>query len=143
MIHQFKNNGYNIVLDVHSGAVHVVDDLVYDLLELVGENFEAECPASVLTALSAYPANDVIEAYNELRSLKEEGILFSEDDYEKFAEGDALEIKGFAEAVAGATEATLVNKTNGAEAKLSLNLTARQREMLLAGGCLNYTKNQK
>jgi len=86
MIHQFKNNGYNIVLDVHSGAVHVVDDLVYDLLELVGENFEAECPDSVLTALCAYPAEDVKEAYYELRTLKEEGVLFSEDDYEKFAD---------------------------------------------------------
>lgn len=33
MVHQFKNNGYNIVLDVNSGAVHVVDDLVYDIIE--------------------------------------------------------------------------------------------------------------
>ena len=69
--------------------------------------------------------------------------LANPDDYEKFAEGDQLEIKGFAAAVANATETTLVNKTNGAEAKLCLNLSARQREMLLAGGCLNYTKNAK
>lgn len=69
--------------------------------------------------------------------------LANPDDYEKFAEGDALEIKDFAAAVANATEATLVNKTNGAQAKLCLNLSARQREMLLAGGCLNYTKNQR
>ena len=86
MIHQFKNNGYNIVLDVHSGAVHVVDDLVYDLLELVGENFEAECPKSVIDSLSKYDAEEVIGAYNELHTLKEEGLLFSEDDYEKFAD---------------------------------------------------------
>ena len=32
MIHQYKNNGYNIVMDVCSGAVHVVDDLVYDII---------------------------------------------------------------------------------------------------------------
>ena len=32
MIHQFKNNGYNIVMDVNSGSVHVVDDLVYDVV---------------------------------------------------------------------------------------------------------------
>ena len=69
--------------------------------------------------------------------------LANPDDYDKFAEGDALEIAGFAAAVKSATEATLVNKTNGATAKLCLNLSARQREMLLAGGCLNYTKNQK
>ena len=32
MIHQYKNNGYNIVMDVNSGAVHVVDDMVYDMI---------------------------------------------------------------------------------------------------------------
>lgn len=69
--------------------------------------------------------------------------LKNPDDYEKFNEGDDLEIKDFAAAVAGATSATLVNTTNGATAELCLNLTARQREMLSAGGCLNYTKNQK
>ena len=69
--------------------------------------------------------------------------LANPDDYEKFAEGDTLEIKDFAAAVANATEATLVNKSTGASAKLCLNLSARQREMLLAGGCLNYTKNQR
>ncbi len=67
--------------------------------------------------------------------------LVDPDDYDKFTEGDQLAIVGFAEAVAGKTEATLVNKTTGTEAKLCLTLSARQREMLLAGGCLNYTKN--
>ena len=38
MVHQYKNNGYNIVLDVNSGAVHVVDDVVYDTLELYEDN---------------------------------------------------------------------------------------------------------
>ena len=37
MIHQYKLNGYNIVLDVDSGAVHAVDDLAYDVIELVNE----------------------------------------------------------------------------------------------------------
>ena len=69
--------------------------------------------------------------------------LANSDDYDKFTEGDALEIEGFAEAVASKNEAILVNKTTGAKAKLCLTLSARQREMLLAGGCLNYTKNQK
>ena len=40
MIHQFKNNGYNIVLDVNSGSVHVVDDVVYDTLAQMDENDE-------------------------------------------------------------------------------------------------------
>ena len=68
--------------------------------------------------------------------------LQNPDDYENFSEGDALEIQGFAAAVAGQTEATLVNKTNGKSAKLVLNFSPRQREMLLAGGCLNYTRGK-
>ena len=68
--------------------------------------------------------------------------LQNPDDYENFSEGDALEIQGFAAAVADKTEATLVNKTNGKSAKLVLNLSPRQREMSLAGGCLNYTRGK-
>ena len=69
--------------------------------------------------------------------------LVNPDDYDKFNEGDELFIQGFKEAVVGSEEAVLVNKTTGATAKLCLQFTARQREMLLAGGCLNYTKNQR
>ena len=69
--------------------------------------------------------------------------LQNPEDYENFAEGDALEIKDFAEAVARETEATLLNKTNGKTAKLRLDLTERQRAILLAGGRLNYTKQEK
>ncbi len=69
--------------------------------------------------------------------------LANPDDYEKFQEGDALEIKDFKKAVEGENSATLVNKTTGATAELCLSLTERQRQMLLAGGCLNYTKNQR
>ena len=36
MIHQYKNNGYAIVLDVNSGSVHVVDEIVYDVIALLG-----------------------------------------------------------------------------------------------------------
>ena len=37
MIHRYKNNGYNIVLDVNSGSVHVVDEIVYDMVGLLDE----------------------------------------------------------------------------------------------------------
>ena len=67
--------------------------------------------------------------------------LVCEDDYDKFAEGDEISIVGFAEAISSADEVVLVNKTTGATAPLSLNLTARQRSILAAGGLLNYTKN--
>ena len=69
--------------------------------------------------------------------------LKNPDDYEKFAQEDVIEIKDFAAAVAEKTEATLVNKTTGATATLQLAFSARQREILLAGGTLNYTKQGK
>ena len=69
--------------------------------------------------------------------------LQNADDYDKFAEGDEIQIKDFASAVTRETQAVLINKTTGEQAVLRLALSQRQREMLLAGGCLNYTKNQK
>ena len=65
------------------------------------------------------------------------------DDFEKIAEGDDIEIKGFAGGIAEKDELTLVDKTNGAEVTLVLAATARQREILLAGGLLNYTKDKE
>ena len=64
-------------------------------------------------------------------------------DYDNFNEGDCIEIKGLADAVQNENSVILVNRTNGSVAKLCLHLSARQREMLLAGGCLNYTKMQR
>ena len=66
--------------------------------------------------------------------------LVCEDDYDKFSEGDDICIEGFKAAIEGADSATLVNRTTGATATLSLAFTSRQREILLAGGTLNYTK---
>ncbi len=42
MIHQYKNNGYNIVLDVNSGSVHVVDDVAYDVISMYEEKGKEE-----------------------------------------------------------------------------------------------------
>lgn len=69
--------------------------------------------------------------------------LQNPDEYENFNQGDELEIQEFAAAVAGREEATLVNKTNGKSAKLCLTLSERQRAILLAGGCLQYTKGER
>ena len=69
--------------------------------------------------------------------------LANPDDYELFSQGDQIEIADFAQAVTKETQAMLVNKTNGKSAKLCLQLSPRQRAMLLAGGCLNYTKNER
>ena len=77
MVHQYKNNGYNIVLDVCSGSVHVVDDLVYDVIALY-EQFNKE---EIVKKLSQYSEAEVLEAYEEIDMLKEAGQLFTEDTY--------------------------------------------------------------
>ncbi|MCD8021407.1 MAG: thioether cross-link-forming SCIFF peptide maturase, partial [Clostridiales bacterium] len=79
MAHQYKNNGYNIVMDVCSGAIHVVDDVVYDVIAL----FEQEDLASMVSQLP-YEKAEVEEAYQEVVELKEEGLLFTEDIYENY-----------------------------------------------------------
>ena len=66
--------------------------------------------------------------------------LKNEADYDLIAEGDDIEIRGFAEAIKGADSAILVDKANGKQIPLTLTLSARQREILLAGGTLNFTK---
>ena len=66
--------------------------------------------------------------------------LKNEEDYEKIAEGDEIYIEGFKTAIENSDKAILVNKNNGARVELNLNFTERQREILLAGGTLNYTK---
>mgnify|MGYP002537406581 FL=1 len=86
MIHKYKLNGYNIVLDTNSGGVHVVDDITYDLLDNVEAPFEEKCPQNVVEKLSRfYPEEDINSCYEEIVQLYNDKILFSEDDYEKFA----------------------------------------------------------
>ena len=81
MIHQYKNNGYNIVLDVNSGAIHVVDDVVYDVIPLVEDKLDKEVIVRRLE--DKYALNDIEEAIDDCRELKETGCLFTEDVYKK------------------------------------------------------------
>ena len=91
MVHQFKNNGYNIVLDVNTSSVHVVDDLVYDILEMyrkednsaIVEKMVAKYSDSTLVEQLGYEVNEetVLEAIGEIDELVEEGVLFTEESY--------------------------------------------------------------
>jgi len=90
LIHSYSLNGYNIVLDVHSGAVHVVDNCFYDLVNLLGDpdadQLEPRCPQNIADRLSArFSQREIDDAYAEMLSLARAGQLFSPDDYEKFA----------------------------------------------------------
>ena len=79
VIHRYKNNGYNIVLDVNSGSVHVVDELVYEIIGFLDEGKDQE---EVHQALDAgYGRENIDQALGEIQELKDQGMLFTEDIY--------------------------------------------------------------
>ncbi len=94
VIHQYKNNGYNIVMDVNSGAVHVVDPVVYDAVEAVARLVpELESPRElsgeekeqVLGCLKdRYEEADVKEALEDIQELIHEEQLLTKDIYRDF-----------------------------------------------------------
>ena len=84
MIHQYKNNGYNIVMDVCSGSVHVVDEVTYDAIALY-ENEEREVVAAKLK--ETYPNltdDEINEVLNEIDELREQELLYTEDVYKDY-----------------------------------------------------------
>ena len=88
MIHQYKLGGYNIVLDVCSGGVHVVDDVAYDIISL----FETTAREDVLTAMKdkylghdGITEADIEECYADVVALKDAGKLFAPDTFEPMA----------------------------------------------------------
>ena len=91
MIHQYKSNGYNIVMDINSGSIHVVDDIVYDLIPVVepmvtegNRNPEAWKEFAVTRGKLPYSEEEIGEALEELLELTEEGQLFAPDIYENY-----------------------------------------------------------
>ena len=81
MVHTFQALGVYIAVDVNSGAVHVLDELTYRLLEQVTPPMAEHCPEEVQKKLPQYDAAALEEAWQELRGLVEQGLLFEEDDY--------------------------------------------------------------
>ena len=81
MIHRYQKKGLNFVLDVNSGAVHLLDDISYAVSGLLDENMGDTCPQSIIDALPDYTADEIREAYDELYELKKAGQLFAHDDY--------------------------------------------------------------
>jgi len=79
VIYRYKNNGYNLGLDVNSGSAHVVDELCYEVLGLLDEG---KTVAQIQEELSGqYSADDVAEVCGECEELRQEGMLFTEDVY--------------------------------------------------------------
>ena len=82
LIHKFKQGGNYFVLDVNTGAVHVVDEMVYDILD----DDKIKNKKEILELLGdKYDREELSEAYDEIQDLAEEGIIYSQDQYEEIA----------------------------------------------------------
>ena len=89
MIHQYKLGGKNIVIDVCSGSVHVVDDVAYDIISL----YEKTDKATIIKTLEDKYASskdvtkgDIVECFEQVEYLKEKGKLFSPDTFMPMAD---------------------------------------------------------
>ena len=88
MIHQYKLYGYNIVLDVCSGGVHVVDDVAYDIIA----DYESLSRDEIISRLAEKYSDrdditrgDIEECYEQVTALKDAGKLFAPDTFEEKA----------------------------------------------------------
>ncbi|MEG2000112.1 MAG: thioether cross-link-forming SCIFF peptide maturase [Evtepia sp.] len=85
MIHQYQLNGYNIVLDIYSGAIHVVDEVAYDMISLYENHTEADIIAKLLEkygTLQGVDEAELHECFSDITELKEAGKLFSKDAFQ-------------------------------------------------------------
>ena len=82
LIHKFKQGENYFVLDVNTGAVHIVDELVYDLVD---DNSLRTKEELIAEFGEKHGADVISEAYDEIKTLVDEGILYSEDQYEEIA----------------------------------------------------------
>ncbi|MBO5254150.1 MAG: 4Fe-4S cluster-binding domain-containing protein, partial [Clostridia bacterium] len=88
MIHQYKLGGYNIVLDVCSGSVHVVDEVAYDIIGMFEENSREAILAAMADKYAGrddITENDIAECYAQVEELKNAGKLFAPDTFEPMA----------------------------------------------------------
>ena len=100
MIHQYKLNNYNIVVDANSTSVHSVDEVAYDMIEIIDSCINKGRPADsvlhdealqcelILSMRNKYGVteDDVLETVDDLITLNEEGLIWSDDIYEDSAD---------------------------------------------------------
>ncbi|MGL4570347.1 MAG: thioether cross-link-forming SCIFF peptide maturase [Clostridium sp.] len=82
LIHKFKQGDNAFVLDVNTGAVHVVDDLVYDLVD---DNGLRDKEVIIKELKEKYDEKEISEAYDEIKQLIDEDMLYTKDMYEDIA----------------------------------------------------------
>jgi uncharacterized protein len=85
LVHQYKLNGYDIVLDTASGSVHLVDDVAYDIIEMYKSRTPDEICAAVCAKYPVVTREDVLECLDDIAALEAAHKLFTPDDYEELA----------------------------------------------------------
>ena len=85
MVHQYKLNGYNIILDTASGSVHAVDEVAYDIIEMYKTSSEAEIISAITAKYADVTKDDVLECIDDVKALEDAGKLYSKDEYEELA----------------------------------------------------------
>ena len=88
MIHQYQLGGWNIVLDVCSGAVHAVDEVAYDIIGLFEDHDREAVLAAVAEKYAGRPditAEDLAECYDQVAALRDSGQLFAPDTFAPMA----------------------------------------------------------
>lgn len=88
MVHQYKLNGYNIVLDTCSGAVHVVDDVAYDMIAAYQNTEREALVAELLKKYDDRPdvtKEELEQCYDDIAALEKSGQLFTPDTYRDMA----------------------------------------------------------
>ena len=84
LIHRYQSNGYNIVLDINSGCIHLVDLVTYEVLPFMEEGLSEQ---EIVDRLKdQYPEADIRTSVSECGKLKEQGMLFTRDVYENIIE---------------------------------------------------------
>ena len=84
MIHQYKLNGYNIVLDIFSGSVHLVDEVAYDIIAMFKSHSFDEITKEISKKHSVSEA-EIAECLEDIKELEKNGKLFSEDTFKEIA----------------------------------------------------------
>ena len=71
MVHKYKLMGLNIVMDIYSGAVHIVDDCFYDIMDVIGGEFDktADYSEKLVPLKTKYSEKEVAESFAELKKL--------------------------------------------------------------------------
>ncbi len=85
MIHQYKLNGYNIVLDTFSGSIHSVDDVAYDVIEMIDNKIPQNVITDTLSRKYGIDKQEIVDCIDDVKELEKQGKLFTQDTFSPIA----------------------------------------------------------